>query len=367
MKLILLAVFFVKIAAAQKQEIVTLIPEEMETKIQLPYSGIEIVDARFDQTNIGSFFKNIQKPLNTRAIEGEHRIKEKFEINFPDSMKSHLPVILNKLVSFDTGKKEKLLILVKQFRLVDWVHLNEPDAEMVLTLSCSFFSQVNDQLTKVGAMDNLFSEPLVVARKKNVDTARAMVFGKILTKVLNNISWEKTGLSFSKTEMEAGIEKRFLIPIFKDSIKKAGVYRTFSEFISNSPSVTQIKVRHPESRHTIIKDSTGKILDPEMYWGACDGKNFYIVFRKVFYKMEARDRSFIIRSFRSTADQRPPAGYGAAAFQYGLLGAADVAGSEFISDIFYVNMNNGEIYLEEIFGTSPLKKIQKDILKKQSR
>lgn len=76
----------------------------------------------------------------------------------------------------------------------------------------------------------------------------------------------------------------------------------------------------------------------------------------------------MIQSFRNNDDHQPQTDYAEIALAEGPGGLVGEMVGKLITtrkETFYLNMETGEVHLEEIFGTSELKKIQKDVLQKQ--
>src|SRR5215213_8946231 len=78
--------------------------------INIPFSDIIVFDARFDRTKIGCIYNNsflVELPSNKRNAV------------FPDSLHNYLPAFFKTFIHTDSVQKDKLFVLVKQFRIAD--------------------------------------------------------------------------------------------------------------------------------------------------------------------------------------------------------------------------------------------------------
>lgn len=166
MRWLIIVIIIYNTAGAQQKINLPLLPAPPESKIKIPFSVIEVADARFDRSYVGAIQNNIQ-----RQNKVVHR---KIEVNFPDSFHTYFPIVLDRIVSLDSQSPEKLLILVKRFRLVDWMRSNQSDPELLLNISCSFFSVRDNDYIKLGSVDKTFSRTLYVARKNQVEIPETM-------------------------------------------------------------------------------------------------------------------------------------------------------------------------------------------------
>jgi hypothetical protein len=90
-------------------------------------------------------------------------------------------------------------------------------------------------------------------------------------------------------------EKRFDIPILKDSVLRAGVYMTYDEFKNNNPSITQFEFKKKKKIQDIyITGPDGKEYLERKMWGYCDGKNAYIRSVEFFFLLQRLNNAFYI-------------------------------------------------------------------------
>lgn len=187
----------------------------------------------------------------------------------------------------------------------------------------------------------------------------------LLQTLFTKKNWLPNGISFPSSALEDGLRKRFQLPVYTDTVLRAGVYLNFREFKENKPSIQNVQIQAGGNLTTKVWDSSGKMLDLKKIWGVCDGGKRYIVFRDDLCELVPSDKSFRFFSYTQAKDLSGQAGYGDYATQNGLLGAAIIKAMDnpINREYFYLNMDEEEVHLEELFGKSRLKSLQKEILK----
>jgi hypothetical protein len=151
----------------------------------------------------------------------------------------------------------------------------------------------------------------------------------------------------------------------------SGVYRTFKEFKNNQPSITNVTFTKKKN-DVEVTDATGKKLDLSNYWGACYDTKRYIVFRGELTALVPSDKSFRFLSFSQTSDLAGRPGFSDYVQQSKAV--PDILDRKYPTMLlrsrntvshhyFYLNIDEEEVYLEEVFGRSHLKQMQKDLLK----
>ena len=342
--------------------IIDLKNKELETKTSIPFSVIKILDSRYDQSNIGCIVKH----LNFKGIS-----EGRMEAIFPDSLKTYLPEALNNVLQLDRSSPDTLVILIKTFRLVDYIVdevVNKYDPKLLLNLSASFYNLNSNNYRKIFSIDDILDQRLNRSKyidRKNIADLRANALVEVLSVIFKNKKWRPSGLAFSKMEVEQGLKKRFDLPILTEKVIHAGLFKTFAEFKNNKPSVTHIKAVYKKNTLIELRDSVNEKIDLLKYWGAADGNKNYIVFRGDLCELITSDRSFKFKSYREKDDLKGNPTYGDYATEYGLLPSAIMKMSQqgALPENFYLNMDTGEVHLEELFGKSGLTSFQKELLK----
>jgi hypothetical protein len=329
-------------------------------KIPIPFSAIKVIDARFDKSNVGCI---VREPT-FKAIS-----KFKELAILPDSLSAYLPKILHRLLDVQPEAKDTLVILVKEFRITDHLFNDvswnyEPST--LLRFSLSFYSLQQENFQRLFSLNDVYSqrwkESHKNASKKMIPGFRSEAISLMLARLFENRSWIVSGNAYSRQEVEDGLFKRYALPILTDSISHPGVYRNFSEFRDNRPSFTTARLVQEKGK-TELRDEKGQKISLDNYWGYCDGKTSYIFFRNNLCELQSIDKSFRFVSHRFLQDLHRKPDLGSLTTSAGLIPAMLVSGNPKSMEYFYLNMDRGDVYLEEIFGRSGLKTLQKEILK----
>ena len=369
MKQLLISITLLVSVSVQAQKIpvttLGLKETEAEAKIPVPFGSVQVLDVRFDKSKIGTV-------SHVKKANGSRMITKQATAVFPDSFHHYLPQVLEKLLVFHKSDDDTLVLLVKQFRVSDRIFngMNwQYEPELLLRISFSAFGRKNGQLVRLFSVDDLVSQKLPtdrVPKEEVMQEYRGEALLAILQKLLKQKNWQSTGATaFDLAAVQQGIQKRFHLPLFTDSLQPTGVYRTFKEFKQNTPSVLNIKLRMNKNKLVGITDSTGKPLDLKNYWGVSTGTKRYIVFRNELCELFRSDKSFYFLSYTQASDLAGQASFGDYAPQAGLMGAALIksALNKEHMRFFFLNMDDETVHLEEIFGKSSLKQMEKELLK----
>lgn len=109
----------------------------------------------------------------------------------------------------------------------------------------------------------------------------------------------------------------------------------------------------------------GKVIDPKTVWGFCNGEKQFIVFRNEFCLLQPADKSFYFKSVIRRTELSGEPSFGDDAPQTGILNAALIKAidNKSSSHVFSLNMDEERINMEEIFGKSTLKQMERELLK----
>jgi hypothetical protein len=114
-----------------------------------------------------------------------------------------------------------------------------------------------------------------------------------------------------------------------------------------------------------ILDENNTPIDMRNYWGACDGKDRYVFFVGLLNKLLPSDKSFCFYTPRKEAkNRRMLANSVTKALVFGLSSNTTVSnkpGIRIKEELLYLNMDNGQVSLEEWAGTEPYGKVIKSL------
>lgn len=367
MKPLFLLLFFhyALIVTAQKNNeaiVVNIVSGDDNSKINVPFAAVKVIDVRFDKSNIGCAGRTVSL--------GKSQYK-KMPAVFPDSFHHYLPLVLSNFLAWDKSSNDTLVLLVKQFRLTDYFvnGMNQRyEPATLLKLSVSFYRLRNNELFKLFSVADLLSKkwsPDTKPDRDVVEESRAFSLLTLLRTLFENRNWQSASAGFAVANVEQGIRQRFALPVLNDTVLRRGIYKSFQEFKANRPSLIAVNFVGKQEQPDAITDSFGKNIDLKNWWGACDGKKRYIFFRGSINELEISDKSFKFLSYMKNGDLAGAPGFGDYAPQTGIVPALLVKAKDNSTtrSYFYLNMDEENVYLEEVFGKSGLKEMQKDLLK----
>ena len=355
------------LAAAQTKKLVTtihVVENTIPDKIKVPYSAIQVLDARFDQTKIGCVF-GLNSAFGVSIT--------KTNAVFPDSLKHYLPLVLNNIIQLDSAAPNKLFILIKRFRIAEYFHNTISGSfapQLSLNISASFYAANGPALTRLFSIDDLLSTAVISTGKELKEkrrealentsfTTRSKAIITLLAKSLNNNNWSAADKAFvtQEPELEKAAAKRFDLPVYGQQSQQ-GIYASFKEFKENKPSVTNISFVYKNETIVQVLDENKEAIKPDKIWGLSDGKKRYLVFRNGLHELLPCDKSFKVLSYRTKAETRGTTNYGEVAGRGDILGGAitKLSDKTRIAEYFDLNMETGELFLEELTGTSTMAK-----------
>jgi hypothetical protein len=262
-------------------------------------------------------------------------------------------------------------MMIKQFRIADHLEntLDEYHApETVITVSASFYKKSSGHLLKISSVNDTWSkkwEAMKTEGSKEIVERRNDAILALFSGIFQNKDWTPTQTTFSWSDMENGIQKRFHLPVYSDPYMKVGVYKTFEEFKHNTPTFTSIHLGMKNDELVQVLDENNNPVNINDFWGACDGKNRYVVFRGSLNKLLPSDKSFCFFSYRKEAKNRRMLATNVTKFLVFGQPMGNTNGYKARirekQELLYLNMDTGHVHLEELTGTEPYEKAIKSL------
>jgi len=282
-----------------------------EDAVSIPIRSISVVDARPDSSAIGLYqlFKMDPRFIVTQSgfrTESEQYIKNYVRCSKSDSFS--IVMVLKKFwISTDVHKYDNRKI---------W----DMEEDTSKQISFSLFTNIEFYLLKDSGyytlyrFDSVFSADIKVAidiagttihdaGNKPRSSAALMIQDALKTSLskLTTMDWKWNTIvsskrKFSWHEIETHEHKVFEIPVLKDNLLVPGVYLTFEEFKSNSPSVTEFEITKDKLNDFIYtKQPDGRQISLVNPWGYCDSSNqIFILSNHNFFKLQRRQNAFYI-------------------------------------------------------------------------
>jgi hypothetical protein len=266
--------------------------ESSQLKAPIPFSGIRIIDTRYDTTNIGLF------------LYGYLTLKD---VNQPTALQH----IINKYYhSLYTTGKDSLIIELEQLNIQDAIMHDTAFTFTAGLLHCTLYIGSNNNYICYSVYDTVMKEKF--ERMKTYDAhkngkhynydfwdyyllrlfdATIMEAVKLKDSILNNDHYT------AETIKQEGLQKRNK-PVLTDTLLRPGFYRNFEEFVNNNPTFLYRDAESLLRLLTVMHYRTGKHTPNEMpdtsYWGYCDGRHIFIRYMYNFYRLEKKDACFYI-------------------------------------------------------------------------
>lgn len=315
--------------------------------IRLPYNRIVVADARFDRSVVGY--------VHNKIVLGNITSKKRKAV-FPDSLHHYLPQLIESFSVLDSSSPATLFVLVKKFRVAEnfiTTAQNTVNDYFTLNLSASFYSLQGNMLTRLFAIENVFSHFVdnaadVKISLQYIKNQRSLLLSTMLHKAMASRIWspQQNAPAFPLTDAEAAISKRFGLPVYGKPIG-TGIYKTFVDFKTGTPADTVYIKRKKDGKIDVVFDKNGVEVLPKQVWGIADGSKHFISFRDEFVELVPNDRGFRLLSYRTQAELSGRAEMGDGRYT-GFFGP--FVGGNKIEEWFDLDMDTGQIFLEEVFG-----------------
>lgn len=105
------------------------------------------------------------------------------------------------------------------------------------------------------------------------------LMAKVLAKKTTLIDIEKVykRTDYTAEDIAARYAKRFNKPILNDAVKIKGIYRSFKEFVNNTPTIAEYKLLHDQKTITLYtKNDKNEWIPEDKIFGFCDGSICWI-------------------------------------------------------------------------------------------
>lgn len=320
-------------------------------KEKLPFGEITVSDGRFDTTKIGY----LKKKKKDRKLVTEGGLATAFQQLLKDAVNSDPSAI----------PLPSVWMVIKRFWLrpptdADYKKLYRDDERpgksfWAWSVKLELYAGTAGLYTPLFRIDSIYYTGDV---DEGIDVPLAALEDCLAR--LQKTDAEKTAQAKTKLARRA-IDSfnrvPFQKPILQNPEMQPGVFLTFSDFLNN-------RVRHPEfdvefgneTDNLYVVNNGSKELLP-VFWGFCDGKNYYIRCGRNFYGLYKAGNAFefvgalsadyLERPRRQSLipyDYRTGPGYGAMAADAGLGAVFFKKNRKIEVGPFQLNMETGEVY-----------------------
>ncbi|MDJ1485403.1 hypothetical protein QNI16_33240 [Cytophagaceae bacterium YF14B1] len=318
----------------------------------------KVIDARTEESELGVVYKGMLN--NPRDAYFEKELTEELQGFFD----TNLP-----------RRKGDNALIVKVIYLTISETITAGGETATASIGLDFISNSNDTLRLVHQTYALSKqEGMDVTQKHDENIARALA--KCMQKLVKS-NYQKQisqGMVLSESEMNAPAtdDSKFdKLPIFQAEVPQKGIYYSFNEFRSNTPSYTDNfdversirKGQRWNGEERAIPYVRGKDGKPTMVrdaWGFSDGQQVYIHAQNDYFPLKKVGRRFLFDAYASTNAASPAIATGA--LVGGVVGGVVtvvVGGATNNNTIqtYWLNMETGQIQAvsshPEIVGATP--------------
>ncbi|MEO5998208.1 MAG: hypothetical protein ABIN89_15790 [Chitinophagaceae bacterium] len=242
----------------------------------LPVNIIRVADVRFDTTYIGLYtsFTNIVYP-----------IIRNYKISFKGGARQNIEVYLNNYFGKKFGDdNNEVVIFLKKLKIIkrDTITANASIKNIgQINLETEVFLKSGKIFYAAFKIDTAFVERLAINKNEISDEMKENLLMPALRFLQNKISSTDWGKVLLKKPFEESAvhenyyNNRFNLPILTQPYKR-GVYKTFSEFINNSPAIPDFTIKRDKARTVSLIDKTGNYINTLQIFGFNDGGQCWI-------------------------------------------------------------------------------------------
>lgn len=326
--------------------------------ISIPVHYISVIDARPDSSAIGLFqlFKLAPRFIVTAGSFG-----------------TETEQYINKYVHCSASDPSSIIMVLRKFWISTDVHKHENDMAWNMKedtserITVSLFTNIEFYLYKdpgyyaLYRFDSVFSaeikKPINIAGINTAGNKQKSYVGLMVQQALETsllklgtMDWKKNATVSSKrkftlAEIEAHEYRTFDIPALKDSLLVPGVYLSFEEFKSNSPSITQFEITKDKLNDFIYtKQSDGRQTSLLNVWGYCDSSNqIFVKLKYNYFRLQRRQNAFYIYGSNQTVHEFSSHPIGPTYFPNGQMATA---GGSYTTDKYVLVLKPFQLDLE---------------------
>ena len=257
----------------------------------IPFSGIKIIDARFDTMSIG--FTHPAILSRYEKLYFEHSVGEDITsyITHNYSLLPAADSTWNVVIVFD--KCWITSSIVKDASLAG-------SFQEGIVIKANILAERSGEYHPLYKVDSIYTKAALFADNETLMIEHAIdkVLGNVINKGQSELRISKRALTYNN--IISYISDKFDLPILNGTAYKKGIYKTFDEFKNNSPSIKNYEVVY-KGKNDVLRgqEEDGPFHTIKNAWGFCDGTNLYICSSDNFFLLGKEGRAFITRGFKS--------------------------------------------------------------------
>lgn len=267
------------------------------------FKSIRVEDVRFDTTHIG-----IYSMVTSGFVSS---MLNNYKINLKDGLGNSFSNYLNQGFRILPGGEDrevvcfiKSLSVVRRDTMVENNSMFKKYGKMNFTVEV--FLRSGNNFYAAFKIDTVLYSLINIKKKQIGDDMEEYLLMPALQLLKNHITqtdWEDIATRKAFTEDfvdEHYLKDRFKIPVLSQPCKK-GIYRTFTEFRNNAPSIENFKVEKEKFKTILLSDGKGNLIPTTKLFGFCDGEKYWILMGNYPFPMVRVGNGF---EFFLTIDKR---------------------------------------------------------------
>lgn len=265
--------------------------EQNDKKTALDFRELQVIDKRNDSSQIGFYVIN----QYNRSKEGR-LVTDK---PLPESIKE----FADSQIEFNNTASPQLIMVVRKLWLSKEIENKEEGdlpANMQRRLLPGIIAVFEFYAAEADSYKPLFRfDSTILHSYKKLELIDEELVKTALTAAIVSLSKSnytnklKNGKSFRKEEIDSFYKKAAEIKIMREPVYQKGVYRTYNEFMNNSPSIKNFEIRQTSIAHTLyVKDDNGEEYPIRKIWGFSDGERVFIKSNDAYFLLEKHNNAF---------------------------------------------------------------------------
>ncbi|MDX2046808.1 MAG: hypothetical protein SFU87_08475 [Chitinophagaceae bacterium] len=256
----------------------------------LQFSGITIWDKRADASKIG-FYKGDKSSNNSfkKIITKEtlpQSLKDFFDTAFQDKYNIEKGEILLVIRRLHFNMDYEYAPQVRKFEEIE-------NPYYLLSIKFDFFLKTQNNCVAIKQVDSIIS-----FNYKNKSKDKGTLIGAPILSIIkylnqSNISeLTKNRKAYTTENLNQFYATQTQFPINTDTSLKKGIYKTFTEFRQNNPSITNYIFKNKKKIDELYEITNSDTILIRKIWGLCDGKNIYVKSGNQFYLLHKQHGTY---------------------------------------------------------------------------
>jgi hypothetical protein len=258
-----------------------------DKKLDFPVlEKIEVIDARSDSTCIG--FRNRNTEKNNQILQ------------FANGLKGEFQAFLDRIVKFSQAPDAYSAAIVVRSYWINEYEVDENEKDKFSENRSGWYAGRKTALRQTFDIYFFKNDDYYVAYRYDTIATAFLNIKEFSEAYLETILWNSLSRlqtinpqthilnkrKFSRKELQDYYGGRWDKPILRDSMPHKGVYKNFTEFLNNNPSVTHFVVKK-DKLVDVLYIPVGKtdMAAARDVWGYCDGKNIFIKSGENYYPL----------------------------------------------------------------------------------